>query len=169
MQLLLPIFPIGTQLITASLGVFNKDGIVTYLHCGVPIFSHSSEDLQSFRYITSKFILEGLCKRKDIANAFHVSIDSVYSNIIKLKERGEEAFFGTEHRHGHSHKLRGEKLIEAQRCLDKQMGQSATAKHVGVGEGTIRYAIKVGKLKKKHRHQTVIHPQKQPLTGQDEV
>ena len=150
MQLLLPIFPRDTQFITASLGIFDKEGIVTYIHCGVPIFSHSSEDLQSFRYITSKFILEGLCKRKDIADAFHVSIDSVYSSVKKLKEKGEEAFFGTENRHGYSHKLKGEKLKQAQLCLDKQMNQSATARHVGVREGTIRYAIQVGKLKKKH-------------------
>lgn len=148
MQLLLPIFPRDTQFITASLGIFDKEGIVTYIHCGVPIFSHSSEDLQNFRYITSKFILEGLCKRRDIADAFHVSIDSVYSSVKKLKEKGEEAFFGQEHRHGYSHKLKGEKLKEAQLCLDKQMNQSATARHVGVREGTIRYAIGVGKLKK---------------------
>ncbi len=148
MQLLLPIFPRDTQFITASSGVLSKEGIITYIHCGVPIFSHSSDDSQSFRYITSKFILEGLCKRRDIADTFHVSIDSVYSSVKKLKEKGETAFFGQEHRHGHSHKLIGEKLQDAQHCLDKQMSQSATARHVGVREGTIRYAIKVGKLKK---------------------
>lgn len=160
MQLLLPIFPAGTQLITPSLGTFNKDGIVTYIHSGSPIFSHSSEDLQSFRYITSKFILEGLCHRRDIADAFHVSIDSVYSSIKKLKEKGEEAFFGLEHRHGYSHKLRGEKLKQAQQCLDKQMSQSAAARHVGVREGTIRYAIQMGKLKKKRQTRIITYLQK---------
>lgn len=149
MQLLLPIFPQGTKLITASLGVYAKDGIVTYLHSGMPIFSHSLDDLQGFRYITSNFILQGLCKGKDIAKTFHVSIDSVYSNVKKLKEQGEKAFFGPEQRHGYSHKLIGEKLKEAQHCLDKGMNQSATAERVGVREGTIRYAIQTGKLKKK--------------------
>lgn len=148
MQLLLPIFPVDTKLISASLGVYHKEGIVTYLHSGAPIFSHSSEDIQSFRYITSNFILQGMCIGKDIANTFHVSIDSVYSNVKKLKTEGEVSFFGAEQRHGYSHKLRGEKLKEAQQCLDKEMSQSATAKRVGVQEGTIRYAIKTGKLKK---------------------
>lgn len=148
MQLLLPIFPVDTKLINQSLGVYNKDGIVTYLHIGVPIFSHSSEDLQSFRFITSNLIIQGLCQRKDIANTFHVSTDSVYSNVKKLQTQGEESFFGPECRHGYSHKLKGEKLKQAQQCLDKEMSQCATAKRVGVREGTIRYAIKVGKLKK---------------------
>lgn len=148
MQLLLPIFPSDTHLITPCFGVLNKGGIVTYIHCGLPIYSHSCEDLQGFRFITSKFILEGVCERRDIAKAFHVSIDSVYSNVKKLKEKGESSFFGEEQRHGYSHKLRGEKLEEAQDCLDKQMSQSATARQVGVREGTIRYAIGVGKLKK---------------------
>jgi transposase len=150
MQLLLPIFPADTKLINHSLGVYHRDGIVTYLHSGAPIFSHSSEDLQSFRYITSNLIIQGLCQRKDIANTFHVSTDSVYSNVKKLQTQGEESFFGTEHRHGYSHKLRGDKLKQAQQCLDKEMSQNATAKHVGVWEGAIRYAIKTGKLKKSH-------------------
>ena len=149
MQLLLPVFPSSTKLISPSLGVYTKDSIVTYLHSGAPIFSHSTEDIQSFRYITSNLIIQGLCQRKDIANTFHVSIDSVYSNVKKLQTKGEESFFGIDHRHGYSHKLRGEKLKEAQQCLDKEMSQSATAKRVGVVEGAIRYAIKTGKLKKK--------------------
>lgn len=149
MQLLLPIFPRDTKLINDSLGVYYRDGTVTYLHSGSPIFSHSSEDLRSFRYITSNFILQGLCTRKEIASTFHVTIDSVYSSIKNLKRKGEEFFFGPEHRHGHGHKLVGEKLNKAQCCLDKGMSQSATARQVGVGEGTIRYAIQVSKLKKK--------------------
>jgi len=149
MQLLLPIFPRDMKYINSSLGVCHQDGIVTYIHSGAPIYSHSSEDLQSFRFITSKFILLGLCQRTEIRNAFNVSIDSVYTNVKKLENEGEEGFFGTENRHGYSHKLRGEKLQEAQRWLEKGMSQNATAKHVGITEGTIRYAIKTGKLKKK--------------------
>lgn len=149
MQLLLPIFPDATKFITPSLGVYTKDKIVTYLHSGAPIFSHSCEDLQSFRYITSNLIIQGLCMQKDIVNTFKISTDSVYNNVKKLKTQGEISFFGEENRHGYSHKLRGEKLQEAQECLDKGMSQNATAKRVGVQEGTIRYAIKTGKLKKK--------------------
>lgn len=149
MQLLLPIFPKDTLLITDSLGVYQKEGVITYLHMGMPIFSHSTGDVQSFRYITSNFIIQGLCRMKDIRDTFHVSIDSVSRNVKKLKEKGESAFFGAEMRHGSSHKLVGEKLTKAQYFLDKGMSQSAVARKVGVREGTIRYAIKTSKLKKK--------------------
>lgn len=151
MQLLLPIFPVDTKLISDSLGVYHKESIVTYLHSGCPIFSHSSDDLQSFRFITSNFIIQGICSGQAIAKTFHVSIDSVYSNVKKLRTQGKVSFFGAEHRHGYSHKLKGDKLQLAQQCLDKEMSQIATAKQVGVMEGTIRYAIKVGKLKKNNK------------------
>jgi hypothetical protein len=71
MQLMLPLFPPDTAMITATLGVYRKEGIVTYLHCGVPIFSHAEDDYKGFRYITSKFIVQGLCKLVDIKKSLH--------------------------------------------------------------------------------------------------
>lgn len=136
-------------MISPSLGFFEKSGIVTYLHCGVPIFSHSSEDHPAFHYITSKFILEGLCSRREVSEAFDVSVGNVSLQAKKLADKGEAAFFGRDGRQGHGHKLTGAKLEEAQGCLDSGMSQNATAKRVGVREGTIRYALGTGKLKKK--------------------
>jgi hypothetical protein len=66
MQLMLPIFPVGTAIISDNLGVGRKDGLITYLHCGMPIYSHLESDYRSFRFITSKFILQGLCKKIEI-------------------------------------------------------------------------------------------------------
>jgi hypothetical protein len=92
-QLLLPIFPIDTRMITLTLGVREYDGTVYYLHSGVPIFSHLSDDLTKFRYITSNLILQGLCNNQDIADTFHVSTDSVRRWKKKLSEEGDVAFF----------------------------------------------------------------------------
>jgi len=39
MQKQLPIFPSGTKMINASLGVYIKEDLVYYLHNGSPIFS----------------------------------------------------------------------------------------------------------------------------------
>lgn len=41
-----------------TLGVREHDGTVFYLHSGAPIFSHLSDDLIMFRFITSKLIFE---------------------------------------------------------------------------------------------------------------
>ena len=149
MQLSLPIFHRSVRLITPSLGFFEQDGIVTYLHYGAPIYSHVSSDLRSFRFITAKFADQGLCKGTEIVRAFGVSIDSVRRSLRKLRSEGEVGFFGPDSRHGHSHKLVGENLVLAQKHLDTGHSNSSVARELGITEGAVRYAIKVGKLKKK--------------------
>ena len=65
-QLLLPIFPADTQMITMTLGVREHGNTVYYLHSGVPIFSHESNDLTKFRYVTSHLILQGLWMKGEV-------------------------------------------------------------------------------------------------------
>lgn len=149
MQLLLPIFPGEVKLITPTLGVFARDGIVNYLHCGVPIYSHAAVDLNIFRYISSNFVLQGLCKKVEISRCFGVSYDSVKRNARRLAEQGERAFFGDDHRSGHCYKLLPAVLDRMQHQLDAGMSNSEIARQEGVTEGAVRYAIKQGKLKKK--------------------
>jgi len=149
MQLLLPIFPPEVKLITPTLGVFARNGIVNYLHCGIPIYSHAAEDWNSFHYISSKFVLQGLCKQVEVSRCFAVSYDSVKRNTRRLAEQGERAFFGDDHRGGHCYKLVPAVLDRMQRRLDEGLSNSEIARRAGVTEGAVRYAIKQGKLKKK--------------------
>lgn len=139
-------------MITPTLGVRKQGDTVYYLHSGMPIFSHGEHELNKFRYITSNLILQGLCKNCDISRVFHVSADSVRRYKKILTTEGEEAFFRKELRHGKSHKLLPDVLHRIQGKLD--IGQSAysVAKEEGISEGSIRYAIKQGKLKKKPGH-----------------
>ena len=89
MQMLLPIFPHDIKLITDTVGVFARDGIVNYCHCGVPIFSHTTEDIKSFRYITSKLIIQGICRKIEITRCFGVSYDSVNRHVNRLREQAD--------------------------------------------------------------------------------
>ena len=147
-QLLLPIFPSDTRMITMTLGVREYDGTVYYLHSGVPIFSHLPGDLTKFRYISSNLILQGLCNNQDIADTFHVSTDSVRRWKKKLSEEGDVAFFKEESRHGRSHKLLPPVLDRIQVKLDGGQSSYSIAKEEGISEGSIRYAINLGRLKK---------------------
>lgn len=147
-QLFLPIFPSDTQMITLTLGVREYDGTVYYLHSDVPVFSHVSGDLTKFRYITSNLILQRLCSNQDIADTFHVSTDSVRRWKKKLSEEGDVAFFKEESRHGHRHNLLPEVLERIQSKLDKGQSSYSIAKEEGISEGSIRYAIGLGRLKK---------------------
>jgi transposase len=149
-QLLLPLFPIETKMLTPVLGVREFEGSVYYLLSGLPIYSHLREDHLRFRYITSHLLLQGLCKNQDIVDLFHVSSDSVRRWKKKLSEEGERVFFGvSEGRHGHSSKLFPSVLSRIQSEMDSGKSVYSIAKKEGVSEGSIRYWIKQGQLKKR--------------------
>lgn len=150
-QLLLPIFPQDSRMITLSLGFREKDGTVYYLHSGVPIFSHQTGDMTMFRYITSNLVLQGLCTNQDIVDAFHVSVDSVSRWKKKLSEQGEKAFFMPENRHGRCYKLVPQVLERIQNKLDAGQSAYSIAKEESITEGSIRYAFSQGRLKKNKR------------------
>lgn len=148
MQLFLPLFPLECKMISSSVGVYEKDGLVQYIVNGLPVFSHGKEDLQGFRFITSNFIRQGLCKGTEVERCFGVSADSVARNVKKLESEGEQAFFSPETRHGHSHKIRGAVLERIQKKLDKGQSVNSIAKEEKLTEGAIRYSITQGYLKK---------------------
>lgn len=147
-QLLLPLFPSGSQQITPSLAVYEHDDYVYYLHCGMPIYSHHKDDMLKFRYVTSSLVLQGLCKNSDIVEVFHVSNSSVCQWKKKLEEGGEAVFFGSDNRHGHSYKLLPAVLSRIQSKLDTGQSVNSIAREEGLSEGSIRYGIKTGQLKK---------------------
>ena len=131
-----------------TLGVREHDGTVFYLHSGAPIFSHLSDNLNMFRFVTSNLILQGRCTNQEIADTFHVSTDSVRRWKKKLFEEGDGAFFKEESRHGRSHKLLPGVLARIQGQLDLRRSCYSIAKEEGISEGSIRYAISLGRLKK---------------------
>jgi hypothetical protein len=148
MQLQLPLFPRETKMISTKVGVYVKDDLVQYIVNGLAVFSHGSEDLQAFRYITSNLIHQGLCQGIEVERCFCVSADSVGRSLKKFRTQGEEAFFSSEARHGHSHKIRGEVLTSIQKKLDRGQSVNSIAKEHNIREGAIRYAIKKEYLKK---------------------
>lgn len=149
MQLMLPIFPVGTEMITATLGVGKKDGVVTYLHCGMPIFTHLESDHRSFRFITSKFVVQKLCRMVDVSTCFHVSYDSVKRYVRRLEECGDKGFFTKEKQNGGSrYKLLPDVVRRMQGYLDDGKNNCEIARLEHVTEGAVRHAIKTGLLKK---------------------
>jgi len=147
-QLLLPIFPNDTKMVNSTLGVRDYKGKVSYFHCGESIYSHESGDLSGFRYITSNLIQQGRCTIQEIADTFHVSFDSVSRWAKQYGEKGESVFFNAELRHGRSHKLLPPVLERIQGKLNTGQSVNSIAKQEGISEGSIRYAISQGRLKK---------------------
>jgi transposase len=149
MQLKLPLFPKETKLFNASFGVFTHDGTVYYLHCGQPVGMHEIENHNSFRHKIASFIELGLCTQSEVAKTLHVSIDTIRRSCKQYRENGEIAFFGPDARKGKSHKMLPQVLQRVQAMLNEGKSVNSIAKKVGVREGTIRYCIQTGKLKKK--------------------
>lgn len=136
-------------MISDYVGVYEKDSLVQYIVNGLPVYAHASEDMNSFRFITSNLIHQGLCRKVDIQNCFGVSEDSIYRYYNKFKEQGADAFFGVDNRlGGKAHKILGEKRMRMQHKLDKGQSVNSIAKEEGVRESAIRYQIKIGNLKK---------------------
>jgi len=149
MQLLLPIFPSDATLLNANVGVYERDGIVQYLVNGLPVYSHAKDDNDAFRFITSNFIHQGLCRKVDVERAFCVSEDSVSRAYKKYIAKGEAGFFGPDARHGKAHKIVGDRRDRIQSKLDIGQSVYSIAKEEGVWESAIRYGIQQGYLKKK--------------------
>jgi len=131
------------------MGVYEQDGLVQYLINGLPVYSHAKDNNDAFRYITSNFIHQGLCRKVDIERAFGVSEDSVSRALKKFETKGEAGFFGPDSRHGKAYKIVGGKRDRLQAKLDKGQSNYSIAKEEGVSESAIRYSIKQGYLKKR--------------------
>lgn len=149
MQLILPIFPQSTKFISSKLGVFERDEMIHYLANGLPIYSHAKDNINSFRFITCNFIEQGLCKASEVARCFSIPENSVSHQLKIYRKEGANAFFSRDVHHKKSHKLHGEMLYRVQRAIDKGLSNNAVAKKEGISEGTIRYALGTGTLKKK--------------------
>jgi hypothetical protein len=148
MQLQLPLFPREAKMVSDRLGVYEKDNIIQYIVNGLPVYCHAKDDLNAFRFITSNFIHQRLCRKVDIERCFHVSEDAAQRNYKKFIEKGEAGFFGDDARKGTAHKLVGERRQRIQAKLDKGQSVNSIAKEEGVRESAIRYAVKQGYLKK---------------------
>ena len=137
-------------MLSDSVGVYTDEGMVQYIHSGLPIFAHMKDDLNYFRFIICNLLEQGLCRKTDIVRCFHVSADFVYAAHKRFKALGPDAFFGVDNRHGYAHKIIGEKRIRIQSKLDKGQSVNSIAKEEGLAEASIRYQIKKGVLKKRH-------------------
>lgn len=89
LQILLPLFPIEATLINHLIAVQKKEETVYYFNGSMPIFMHNENDIDSFRYITSQLIANGVCKQKDIVNCFGVSLVSVKRWVKRYRESKE--------------------------------------------------------------------------------
>ncbi|HEY5462208.1 MAG TPA: helix-turn-helix domain-containing protein [Hanamia sp.] len=89
LQVLLPLFPAEATMVNSLIGVQKKDKTVYYFNGSMPIFNHNENDIDSFRFITSQLIINGVCKQKEIVRCFGVSDISVKRWVKRYKQSKE--------------------------------------------------------------------------------
>jgi biotin operon repressor len=149
MQLQAPIFPETTKMINGSFGLFSKEDFVYYLHNGSPIYCHSKEDRDSYRFILATIISNDLCSISELSHGLGINRKNIDRYVKALREKGMKYFFDREDNRGQCHKFTPAKQIEAQQFLDQGYSMQKTAKTIGLSEGAIRHHIKSGNLIKK--------------------
>jgi len=153
MQHQLPFFPEHTQYINSTLGLFEKEGFVYYLHNGSPIYCHSKDDKNSYRFIAGNLICNKLCTISEL----HVCLGEARKNIERyaktFREKGAEHFFSCKETRGQCYKMTESLKIEIQGKLDDGISQYRISRDCGISEASIRYHLKNGNLTLKKRLQ----------------
>jgi hypothetical protein len=149
MQRQLPFFPSETKLINLTLGFFEKDNFVYYLHNGNPIYCHGKDDKNSYRFILGNLVFNRLCTIGEL----HESLGEPRKNIERyaktFREKGAGHFFSRKETRGQCYKMTKELMVEIQALLDEGWSYYRISKHYDISEAAIRYHVKNGNLKKK--------------------
>ena len=145
-QLQLPVFPVGTTAINAELAFERQADQVVYFNGHLPVFTHSAQDLASFRFFTTQLIVNGTASQGDIVKAFGVPLTTVKRCSRLYRERGARALFKPPARR-QGHRLTPEKLAQAQALLDEGKTVPAISTQLGILASTLHKAIDDGRLK----------------------
>lgn len=145
-QLLLPLLPSGATVINGGISVFSGEDVWTYFSGLAPIFSHSKDDLASFRMFTAALVDQGTCRRTDIVRCFGVSLSSVKRSLKKFREQGAGAFFAERMVRGGT-VFTPEVLSEVQDMLNQGATREEICEQFSIKRTTLKKAVSSGRLR----------------------
>ncbi len=111
-QIQLPMFPAGAVEINGDLACRCESKTVVYFHGHLPLFTHSQDDVESFRMFTSLVIVQGSATQWQIQKAFGVPLVAIKRPTKLYRTRGAAGFFAPQPRREGS-KLTAAKLEQA--------------------------------------------------------
>jgi hypothetical protein len=76
-QVQLPLFASGTTVINEDLAFERREDQVVYYNGHLPVFTHRTDDLASFRLFTTQLIVNGTATQGQIVRAFGVPMTTV--------------------------------------------------------------------------------------------
>lgn len=147
-QMQLPVFYEGVTAITNDVGYEKREEKVVY-YCGtMPVFSHRSEDLDSFRMIASQLYVNGAVRQADLVRAFGIRPLAVKRWVKRYRAEGPRAFFTARRGGSKPRVLTAEVREQAQSRLDQGQSTSEIASELGLSYDVLRKAIGDGRLRK---------------------
>jgi hypothetical protein len=149
MQLNLPIFPAESKAVNTILSVMTIDDFVYYFVNGNIIRTHLQSSHDDFKFHIADLISLKICKKSEVVRFFGVSIDLVTRACALHREEGARGFYKHRITNGTASQMGVDRLQRIQKAMEKGESQNSIAQKEGISEGTIRYNITIGKLKKK--------------------
>jgi len=153
----LPILPPDAQQISPALALSREGGRLTFFNAAGPIYTCEQDDRLGLR-VAAAVLCDprvSLVKPKPLAEVLGIHRSSIF---LYRKRHEREGVSGLEERKRGPrgpHKFKGEVLARARRYLDQGLSNSQVGQRVGVTEGTIRYALRQGRLKRPERSEVL--------------
>jgi transposase len=145
---------VGTTAITPELAFERREEQVVYFNGHLPVFTHTTQDIASFRFFTTQLIVNGTASQGEIVKAFGVPLTTVKRCCRLYRERGAGAFFKPPARR-QGHRLTSEKLTEAQALLEEGKTVPEISALLGILASTLHKAIDDGRLKALKKKKTL--------------
>ena len=138
----LPGFPDGAQKIGAWLSILEKDGFVTYFLGGDNYFSHPAGDRKSERFVLTSLMENGHVRACDLEKPpLSLPHRTLMNWKAQCRKDGPASFFRA-HEGPRPPIMTAEKSAECAGLLADGHRPSEVARRAGIGESTLRKAIK---------------------------
>jgi len=163
----LPLLPADAQVVSPDLAVRLDDECLVVFNASGIIYSCRRDDLEGLRLAAAMFTKVGLARPTALARALGMHPGTVFRYRQLLVEGGVEALRVRKRGPKGPSKLTAEVCESVQRRLDQGCSIRRAAKDVGVTEGTVRHAMKRGRLRP--RAAAVPEPDPPPSSVEDRV
>ena len=148
LQRSLAVIPREARLVSPRLAILLTDDELVAFSAADPIYRCRRDDREGMRLAGAMLSDLKLAKVAHLATALGVSRETIHRNRKLYVKGGVAALREGPRRPKTPHKLTPPVQIRAQRCLDEGWSVSRAAKEVGLTEGTLRLAIRQGRLRR---------------------
>jgi transposase len=125
---------------------WESAGTVAYFAAGVPLFSHAKQDTPGARVATAQIVTLGLATPTELARSLKIGRATIYRHQERLEEAGVSGLVAQKSGPKGGHRLKEDRLAQAQALLDAGKSGREAARIVGVSETAIRNAMRRGRL-----------------------